>query len=78
MSYDCPEAMEPSMAELVAMDEYLDALVSGACPDLDAFLRRYPKFEKSLRPVLEAGRGLRRLSVQAHASQKDGREMAGE
>jgi len=65
MSLGCPDVYEPSVAELAAMDEYLDELVRGACPDLDAFLARYPEFERTLRPVLEAGQGLRRLAVKA-------------
>lgn len=43
---------EENCAEALA--EFTDLLIAGRAPSVEAFLLRYPDFESSLRPALEA------------------------
>ena len=47
------EAGGPCAAELVVMDEFLEALQAGNAPEVEAFLKQHPLYAESLRPVLE-------------------------
>lgn len=43
----------PCMAVLSLMDLYLDQLVAGNAPEIEAYLRGHPEYAGQLRPVLE-------------------------
>ena len=43
----------PGQAELDAMGIFLTAMQSGRNPGVERFLKRYPEFAGTLRPVLE-------------------------
>jgi len=58
MQNERAEEHKPSPEELAAMDEYIDMLNRGEAPDLEGYLARFPEFEETLRPVLEAAREL--------------------
>jgi hypothetical protein len=50
----CAGYVAPGDAELAAMEEYIALLVRGAEPPVEEFLKGFPQFARSLRPVLEA------------------------
>lgn len=43
----------PTAAELYVMDRFIRDVRAGGNPKPDKVLRRYPQFERSLRPALE-------------------------
>ena len=54
MGLDCSGYSTPCDAELAALEEYIALLHKGTEPSVEEFLKRYPQFAESLRPVLEA------------------------
>jgi hypothetical protein len=54
MALDCSGYSTPCDAELAAMEEYIALLHRGTEPLVEEFLKGYPQFAESLRPVLEA------------------------
>jgi hypothetical protein len=54
MALDCSGCSTPPDAELAAMEEYIALLHRGTESPVEEFLRGYPQFAESLRPVLEA------------------------
>jgi len=54
MILECSGCSTPCDAELAAMEEYIALLHRGAEPLVEEFLKGYPQFAESLRPVLEA------------------------
>jgi hypothetical protein len=53
------ERRVPSHGDLDAMEMFIQAERAGKNPDIEAFLARYPKYARNLRPVLE---GMKLLS----------------
>ena len=54
MGLDCSGYSTPCDAELAALEEYIALLHRGTEPLVEEFLKGYPQFAESLRPVLEA------------------------
>jgi hypothetical protein len=54
MVVECSGYVTPCDAELAAMEEYTALLHRGTEPPVEEFLKRFPQFAGSLRPVLEA------------------------
>lgn len=54
MGLDCSGYSTPCDAELAVMEEYVALLHKGTEPSVEEFLKGYPQFAESLRPVLEA------------------------
>jgi hypothetical protein len=54
MVVECSGYSTPCDAELAAMEEYTALLHQGTEPPVEEFLKGFPQFAGSLRPVLEA------------------------
>jgi hypothetical protein len=54
MVVECSGCSTPCDAELAAVEEYIALLHKGTEPLVEVFLKGYPQFARSLRPVLEA------------------------
>ena len=67
MAVECSGYSTPCDAELAAMEEYTALLHRGTEPMVEEFLKGFPQFADSLRPVLEAAlevnRKFRRLKA---------------
>jgi len=67
MAVECSGYSTPCDAELAAMEEYTALLHRGTEPTVEEFLKGFPQFADSLRPVLEAAlevnRKFRRLKA---------------
>jgi hypothetical protein len=79
MGVDCSGYPTPCDAELAVMEEYVALLHKGTELPVEEFLKGYPQFAESLRPVLEAAAMVKRKfrELKARCPDLDVRKLLG-